>query len=332
MNMWKRIFITVLAVGILVIPSVTSYAAESEAYTYTVSFSSGNQGLFEDGTDKEVHKDLPAGTKVSFTAQEAVTLAKDSKYYVKGVRLSGRDNSEAEMATLTVEVTKDLDYVVVYGIKGNQVSYTVNYQDEAGNTLADKEVFYGNVGDKPVIAYKYIEGYAPKMLGLTKTLSENEAENIFTFVYTKTAEEDGGVIYVEGGTTIVYQDIVTTIVNSGNGSGAGTGAGTGTATGADGGAADQDAAGNEEEGQGTSEGENDLAGLSGDEEPQEIVDLDDEETPLGNIDLDDNKDSLSMTGLIALVAVCVVALIALIILLLRIRKRNKKEQESERNE
>ena len=31
---------------------------------------------------------------------------------------------------------------------------------------------YGNVGDKPVVAYKYIDSYIPQAYALTKTLVE----------------------------------------------------------------------------------------------------------------------------------------------------------------
>ena len=80
-----------------------------------------------------------------------------------------------------------MDYVVAYGIKGDMLAYTVNYQDANGKTLADSQTFYGNAGDKPVVAYKYIENYIPQALALTKTLSDNESENVFTFTYTPAA-------------------------------------------------------------------------------------------------------------------------------------------------
>ena len=69
------------------------------------------------------------------------------------------------------------------------VAYTVNYEDEQGNKLAESQTFYGNVGDKPVVAYRYIEDYVPQALSLTKTLSDNEAENVFTFKYAPGATE-----------------------------------------------------------------------------------------------------------------------------------------------
>ncbi|MCI9436992.1 MAG: hypothetical protein HFH85_07420 [Lachnospiraceae bacterium] len=64
----------------------------------------------------------------------AVTLGEDSKYYVKGVRMGGRDNSTVDLAYFRVE--RDEDYVVAYGIRGNLVQYTVGQKtgrrDSAG--------------------------------------------------------------------------------------------------------------------------------------------------------------------------------------------------------
>lgn len=82
-------------------------------------------------------------------------------------------------------MTEDRDYVVAYGIWGNRIAYTVNYQDEDGNTLLPSETFYGNVGDRPVVAFQYVEGYQPQAYNLTGTLSENAAENVFTFTYSR---------------------------------------------------------------------------------------------------------------------------------------------------
>lgn len=163
---------------------------------------------------------------------------------------SGRDNSEA-LAAPAFRVNGDADYVVAYGIKGDMVAYTVNYEDEQGNKLAESQTFYGNVGDKPVVAYRYIENYVPQALALTKTLSDNEAENVFTFKYApgatnRVVETVNHVTVVIPGNTITNTVTIpagTTGTAGGNGTGAngtnGTGAngttGTnGTGTNADG--------------------------------------------------------------------------------------------------
>ena len=106
---------------------------------------------------------------------------------MKGLRPSGRDTNE--VATSALRVDRDADYVVAYGVQGDMTAYTVNYQDAAGAQVLPSETFYGNVGDKPVVAYKYKEGYEPEVMALTKTLSADESENVFTFVYNQTTRE-----------------------------------------------------------------------------------------------------------------------------------------------
>ncbi|MBE5893909.1 MAG: hypothetical protein E7286_11155 [Lachnospiraceae bacterium] len=343
MKIWKRIFMAVLTVALLLVPSFGSLAAESdgsgqtaggeEGYTYKVTFSAGVQGTFEDGTDLMSVEEIPAGAKVFFTAQEAVKTDASSKYYVKGVRLAGRDNSEAEMAALTVTVNEDADYVVVYGIKGEQVSYTVNYVDANGNKLAESDIFYGNVGDKPVVAYKYISGYVPTVFGFTKTLSANEAENVFTFVYGVAMEGNDDVIYEEGDTVIVYVDRVVGGISGGQGTGGNAGNGgqgaedddnenEGTGTG-------EGTGGNEGtgEGTGTDDGTGTEEDTTDDGKSDVIVDLDDEEVPLAQLDQD--KPAVNMAVIASLAGVSLAALLAVIVMIFRQRGLKSNEEAEE---
>ena len=196
MKKMKKIFVALLSFSLVMGMNVMSVSAEE--YTYTITLHAGDKGALdgvEGGT--EVLTGCRAGDRVSFDLSK-VTVT-DDKYYIKGVRLSGRDNEEVAPAFY---VEGDADYVVAYGIKGNTVGYTVNYQDEDGNTLDSSATFYGNVGDKPVVDYKYINGYIPQALALTKTLSDNETENVFTFVYHP-ADPETVTIIGEGTTTIV---------------------------------------------------------------------------------------------------------------------------------
>ena len=183
MKRCKKMITSILTAALLLgLMSMNVFAAEE--YTYTVTFLAGAQGTFSGNDDLSVTgegysivrtadkitvKGLKAGDVVSFNAQKpgTVTLAEDSKYYVKGVRKGGRDNDTVEASAF--KVTEDKDYVVAYGIKGNLTSYTVNYVDANGNALAESATYYGNVGDKPVVAYRYIDGYLPQAYGLTKT-------------------------------------------------------------------------------------------------------------------------------------------------------------------
>lgn len=68
--------------------------------------------------------------------------------------------------------------------------YTVEYVDSAGNELAPSETYYGNVGDKPVVAFLYIEGYRPNAYNITRTLKADASENVFRFVYTRLSGPD----------------------------------------------------------------------------------------------------------------------------------------------
>jgi hypothetical protein len=322
MKKCKKLILTACAVAALL--GCTSASVMAASYTYTVTFYAGAQGTFagQEGlscsnssavitqtTDKIVITGLKQGDEVSFNPQteNEMTLEENSKYYVKGIRLSGRDNDS--VSSSAIKVDGDVDYVVAYGIKGNMVSYTVNYQDSAGNTLAASDTFYGNIGDKPVVAYRYIEGYVPQYRGITKTLSEDAADNVFTFVYTAATEAE---TVVEESTTVVTQtqDVLVPGTAAGTGT-TGTGAGTaGNAGGAAGGAAD----GNEVE-------------VPDEEVPlenQDILDLDDEETPSANQDLDSLQKGFPLAGM---VGIGIAALAAIVILIAKLRKRSDEENE-----
>ena len=198
MRKFKKLLTALLSASMAL--SFSTVSAWAEDYTYTVTFYAGNQGTFANMDDLTVSgkgnpqismegdritvSGLTQGDVISFDVnQGAVSLGEDSKYYVQGLRLSGRDNDE-QMEEPAFWVTGDEDYVVAYGIQGDMTSYTVNYVDENGNELAPSWTYYGNVGDKPVVAYLYMDGYMPQALTLTQTLSANQAENVFTFEYS----------------------------------------------------------------------------------------------------------------------------------------------------
>lgn len=309
MKRWKKMLVSLLTVCLFSSLSVISaLAADGDEYTYTVTLSAGSKGTIN-GAEKDVTSDLQKGSRVSFNINDVQVT--DSKYYVKGFRLSGRDNEEA-LAAPAFTVTADVDYVVAYGVKGNMVAYTVNYLDANGNALAPSSTFYGNVGDKPVVAYQYIENYVPQALALTKTLSANEAENVFDFTYTPG----------EAGTIVETTTTTTTVV-------AGTATTGGAAAGTAGGAAGTGTAGEAGE-TGEAAGADDAANPGGEETvenpdedtPQGLVDLDDEETPKSNIDASEKETSKKgpIAAGIAIIAISVAALIALIVFL---KKRAK---------
>ena len=178
MKKWKRLLVSLLTVSMTLGASTMSVMADDTTpYTYKVTLSAGNKGTIN-GQNKIEQTNIASGSTVTFNLNDIQVT--DDKYYVKGIHLSGRDNNET-LAAPSFTVDKDADYVVAYGIKGNMVAYTVNYQDASGKSLAESQTFYGNIGDKPVVAYRYIENYIPDALALTKTLSDNESENVFTY-------------------------------------------------------------------------------------------------------------------------------------------------------
>lgn len=318
MKKYKKLFVSLLAAAVLTVGSAFSVMA-ADTYTYKVTVYAGNKGTIDGQEQKEI-TGLSLGSQVILDINSVKVT--DDKYYVKGFRLSGRDNEEA-LATPTIEVDGDVDYVVAYGIKGDMVAYTVNYQDANGKTLADSQTFYGNAGDKPVVAYKYIENYIPQALALTKTLSDNESQNVFTFTYTP-GETDRIVETTTTVTTIVPGPTTTTTTTGTTGTAAnGTNAannaaGDNTANGANtnaGGTTD-----NQNNGQDADNQDNQTTDIPDNQVPETLVDLDDEETPKSNIDAEDGSNTLPMVGGAAIGILSVAALVALFVYL---KKRSR---------
>lgn len=325
---WKKLFVSLLSVSVIAGLGVAPVKAAQTVtpYTYKVTLSAGNKGTIN-GQQKVEEVDLAAGSTVSFDINDI--KVSDEKYYVKGIRLSGRDNSEA-LAAPAFRVNGDADYVVAYGIKGDMVAYTVNYEDEQGNKLAESQTFYGNVGDKPVVAYRYIENYVPQALALTKTLSDNEAENVFTFKYApgatnRVVETVNHVTVVIPGNTITNTVTIpagTTGTTGGNGTGANGTTGTnGTGTNADG----TTTPGGTDANGGQDADQNGTVENPDEQTPQDQINLDDEDTPTGNIDAGkENQDKNKTLGVsIAIIVAAVVALIALFVAMKRRKKETK---------
>lgn len=179
MNKHVRRFATALLAVLLLLQAVGICASAAEEATYQIRIYAGNVGATIGGASVwtvtgHYGDPIPFDTGM-------VSLPEGSKYYVKGVRESGLDN---DMVSALGVIREDADYVVAYGIKGKLVSYTVSFVDENGQQLAPSQTYYGNAGDKPVVAYLYVDGYQPQAYNLTKTLSEDESSNVFKFVYT----------------------------------------------------------------------------------------------------------------------------------------------------
>lgn len=326
MKKWKRLLVSLLTVSMTLGASTMSVMADDTTpYTYKVTLSAGNKGTIN-GQNKIERANIASDSTVTFNLNDIQVT--DDKYYVKGIRLSGRDNDET-LAAPSFTVDKDADYVVAYGIKGNMVAYTVNYQDASGKSLAESQTFYGNVGDKPVVAYRYVENYIPDALALTKTLSDNESENVFTFTYTP-----GATDRIVETTTTVTTTVPGTATPAGAAGTTGAAAGTGRGTTAGGTAAGGTTAGGTTAGGtttggtagGTTNADNsqdttdDTTTAPDEQTPKSLVDLDDEDTPKGNIDA---KDKTSKTPIAAGIGIIVVAVAALVGLIVFLKKRAK---------
>lgn len=277
--------------GLAVVAMMVSLVlpAQAENYKYTFRLSPGTQGELDrtgavefEGKAAIVFKandsnsNNPKGGTVTVTAggsttTYAVTIpesAEDAgKYYVKGIRKSGRDKI---LANETIE--KDADYVVAYGVMKNPVQYTVYYRDASGRNLLDPQTFTASVGDKPVVACQDIDGYMPNALNMTGTLKADAASNVFTFVYSVMPGSAGGV---------VTNEEVETVTNTTTQFVPAEGAEAGAADAAGGGVAVIPGEGGDAQGEGGA-GEAE-GGEETPAEPQELIDLDDEEVPLANI-------------------------------------------------
>lgn len=313
-------------------------SAFAKEYTYQITLYAGNHGklneqainvevlrggspeisLDKDGSKVVISK-LMAGDRVSFNYQDGVTVKEDSgKYYVQGIRRSGRDNDTSNTEKLSFSVEEDADYVVAYGIQGDMIGYTIDYVVRGTEEqLIPSRTYYAKSGDKVVVSAPNIDGYVPNAYAQTMTISPDR--NHFVFEYREGEVE---IVQLPGET------ITTVVTQPGGGTGTGTGA-TGAGTGAAGagagtagegtGAAGEDA----EAAEGTTVGDTDdeTTTVEDEEVPQDLVDLDDEEAPKANIKLDKEevKKGFPMAAGIAVSVAAVAALVGMIIFLKRHR-------------
>ena len=293
----------VFAVGFMMVSGLSVQKAFADDYKYTIKVYSGKEGYFGDKDIPENHvKEVQAsyGDQVQIVTNDGIyvkgekkadlktTLLDNKTYKLKGVKESGHDNKEY-LQSSTFNASGDMSFSAVYGMAGGMVKYTVQYLDGNGNALADPGEFYGMVDDKPVVSFKYIDGYTPNAYNLGKTLSANEAENVFVFTYTQ-----GG-----GGTTTV-------VVNNGGAAGAGGAAG----------------------GAGAGDGTNIADGQTPAAGPADYVDLDDGQTPTSDgtgadgTDITDGRTPGTNWAAIGGGAALVAAIAAAVVVILR-RKREE---------
>lgn len=274
-----------------------------ELYNYQVTIYAGSYGLFNsvdaviiDSSDTNsspnitlsedqrqlVVTNLKANDRIAIeTSQITVT---NEKYYAKGIKTGGRDN-ENEYIQRWYSVTKDNNYVVAYGIPGDQIEYTTYYVDQDGNQLKEPETYYGTIGEYTIAGYKYVDGYLPQAYNLGKTLTDNASENIYMFVYSpipSLTSENGEVTVIPG-----------------------------TSASNDNEASDQNSQPINEDNEVTNQ-ENQTLNQEV-SEPEEIIDLDEEQTPLaGNESQEAANQTISYTTIGAGIVFLIVIIIALL--------------------
>lgn len=315
MRRLSKLFTSLLLLSVMVMMlGQTTFAADG--YTYTVkvyagdpkigaltgggvTVASGSGASVNYSGDCVVVSGLQYGDTIYIRAQDAVK-AVDERYYVRGIAQAGREESEAAQGTFTVDGNRD--FVAAYGIKGDMVAYTVNYLDANGNTLLPSDTYYGNPGERQYVSSRYVDGYVPQAYNLVKTLSTNEAENVFNFTYTTAAPGTVTPPAAEGGADT---------------------AGTAGADAAAGAAGADAAAGAGAAGDADVEAEADGLVEAPDEEvPQDLVNLDDEEVPLANVKKD--RPGTVMSHLPVYIGVGAMALVALIVAAVYLKKRRKR--------
>lgn len=317
-------------------------------YAYKIRIYAGNKGSFlgEENSDVIKYDNVSETPQLGKTCKIKLDDEKladgQYKYYVRGIRVSGRDNDTVPAgATATptgedgvyvvnigIPVDSDMDYVVAYGIRGKMVKYTVTYKDAAGNELYTAQTFEGKIGDFQIVPYQYIDGYRPNAYTYGKTLDEDPSKNVFPFVYERVTAPNGGTIG-EGGETVTYVDNGTTVITNPAAGGGGTTVIDGGTTvipggGAGGAAGAGDAA---DGGAGTEVIADEQTPLG---EPEQMINLDDEDVPLaegnGIFGLDGDANLLGIPLPVIGVIVLVIALgLGFAFMFL---KKKKKETES----
>ncbi|MCI9129622.1 MAG: MucBP domain-containing protein [Eggerthellaceae bacterium] len=264
-----------LAFGIVAMQADEAMAEEG-GYRYTVTLSPGN-GTINGSTDPVILADdlkYDQTMTISFSEGENGAAYIDgnlveppsgeSRYFVQGIRLAGAD--EKDLSRLSFKVTSDMQFVVSYGLAKDTTRYRVDYVDTEGNELAEPQYFEGNIGDKPVAAYKYIEGYVPNAFNITGTLQKDELKNVFRFVY-RPLQDGESIITIYGGRVL----------------------GTGPSFAMNEGAAGAD-------GEGADAGAEGIDGSILADRPVELMDIDDEETPLAGGAQADAQQRVPATG------------------------------------
>ena len=155
--------------------------ASAFAYEYTTKLHPGEHG-------KIANDVVNVTSEINLSNVSEYVTDVDEEYSVTGFVVSGHDINDGGYVanSISASTTADTDYIVRYALTSKLTTYTVNYVDTEGNALLESQTFSGVIGDRMRVSVIYIDGFVPQAANLLKTLSDNEAENVFTFVYTYT--------------------------------------------------------------------------------------------------------------------------------------------------
>ena len=192
----KKKVLMILA-AILLLNAFGSKVYADEKKTYTVTVSAGLHGMLVDekgNKTKQITVEIGADEGWMWNPNDYEIKEEniDENYYFMGYHIAG---IEGVVGAQTI--THDIVFVASYGVENNLVKYYVNYVDEDGKGIGPvRKVYKGNVGDKPVIAYIHINGYAPLVENYTVTLKEDETIEL-TFIYRRVKSNAGTIIIEE---------------------------------------------------------------------------------------------------------------------------------------
>lgn len=185
----------------LLLSALLGTGALAADYDYTIRVYAGTQGTLDGKQEVATH--ISHGKPYKLDLDELNVKLTDSKYYAKGLMVAGHesDGNDLFRSKTFTSITEDRAYVVVYGIKADLVAYTVRYMDANNKVLLPQDTYYGAVGEKPIVSFRYVEGYQPTAYNETKTLSSKASDNVFTFRYTPVKQTVNTVVVNQGTTT-----------------------------------------------------------------------------------------------------------------------------------
>ena len=218
----KRVLTLLVALLLLTSFSNTIFAEDekpsddsSNENKYRVTIDAGLQGTINDNPRitfyVEKGRQITLDSLQEDASEYVIKLNDGVKYYFKGYHIAGEmeENADASFKPypMSFPVDRDMDLVATYGVKGNQIAYTVRYIDkDTGAKLHDDDIYYGNEGDSPVVPARHISAsYVPRGYNYTTDKTLGSEPIVITIEYTHIGGSGGGE-YGED-VTYVYEEI-----------------------------------------------------------------------------------------------------------------------------